>query len=434
MVSSKRLISATGYTTFVNSSFITSTVATHTAQIGQIQSAFQKLNSSIISRGSTYANTGVAHKAGFIAENWHTETYNIDAIIKKSSTQATTEGSTARASADVSFDSNQSASMKYYKDARSSANAQLNPEYGDQSRVVPSDQCVDAKIHLKNSAHKDRMVGRAAAAKHNENVSSKVTDRLANGKGIESTPLSKDQAHEMARSIEADEHGKITVDQDKLTEVYKETGVTKKVNKAIVKEKIAGIGISTAIGLATGFTIGFITTLAQTGINPSSIKYALISGTKASVESGTIAAVSSTLGVTIGSVASKALADSIITRLGENVAEATMKKISDMCNLGVVGAITIVALSEYEFVKLKHMGFSTKESLIRTGKSAALSASILVLSTVAQGIWGGPAGMVVSIVAGVIMTGVTIGTIIRDKHLMEQITLYTIKISQPNYA
>ena len=434
MVSNRRPISATGYTTYVNSSFISPTISTHTSQIGQIQVAFQNLKDSIIGRGSVYANNSIASRAGFMAENWHTETYNIDAVIQKSPTRATTEGSTARASADVSFDGDKFASMKYYKDAQSSAKAQSNPEYGDLYRVVSSDQFEEARDYLMKSAKHDRMVGREEAAKHKEYVASKITDRISDNKGVESTPLSKEQAHDLGKSVQTDEGGKITVDQEIIEKVYKKTGVKQKVSKAIVKEKIAGIGIATAIGLATGFTIGFIATLAQSGINPSSIKYALISGAKASAESGAVSAVSSTLGVSIGSVASKALADSIITRLGVGVAETTLKKISDMCNLGVVGAITIVALSVYEFVKLKHMGFSTKESLIRTGKSAALSASILVLSVVAQGIWGGPAGVVVSVVAGIIMTGVTIITIIHDKQLMEQITMHTIRLSQPIYA
>ena len=434
MVSSRRLISATGHTTIANSSLITSTVTSRISQIGQVQDAFLKLNNSIIERGITYVNNDIAHRAGFLAENWHAETYNLDAVIQKSPTRAYAEGSTARASADVSFDGNKAASMKYYKDASSSANAQSKPEYGEQYRVVPSDQVNDAQTHLRKSAYRNRLVGRDEAAQHKENVASKLVDRISDGDGVASTPLSKEQAHDLAQAIKNDEHGTIAVKQHELNEVYEDTGVSQKVKKAIVNEKIAGIGIATAIGLATGFTIGFIITLAQSGINPNTIKYALISGTKASLEGGAISLVSSTLGITLGSAASQPLTTSILAGLGENVGKEAMRKIADMCNWGVVGAITITALSVYEFVKLKHMGFSTKEALIRTGKSAAISIAILVLSTIAQGIWGGPAGAVVSIVSGVVLTGATIITIVHDKRLIEQITLHTIRLSQPNFA
>lgn len=102
-----------------------------------------------------------------------------------------------------------------------------------------------------------------------------------------------------------------------------------------------------------------------------------------------------------------------------------------MCAMGVVGTLTIVISTVYQFVKLKMSGFSTKDSLIRVGKSAALSLSMLALSIIAQGIWGGPAGIIVSITSGIIVTGVSIGCILGDKKIRRKVHLYLIELSYP---
>lgn len=201
-----------------------------------------------------------------------------------------------------------------------------------------------------------------------------------------------------------------------------------KTNKArVIRNELSGIGLAAAIGLGTGFTIGFITALAQTGMNPDSIKYAFVNGAKAGGESASLATGSAILGRTIGAVASKALRDTILTHMSGNIAGNMMENLAQMCNIGVVGSLTIIALSVYQFARLKQMGYSTKESLLRTGKSAALSASILILSIVAQGIWGGQIGIVISLVAGVIVTGYTLGKTIHNRKIFEQIMLYTIR-------
>lgn len=105
-----------------------------------------------------------------------------------------------------------------------------------------------------------------------------------------------------------------------------------------------------------------------------------------------------------------------------------------MVNIGVVGSLTVIAFSIYEFAKLKRMGYSTKESLIRVGKSAALSLALITLSIVAQGIWTGPAGTVVSIAAGIVVTGVSLTKIIIDKETSKRITHYTIDLTRPSFV
>ncbi len=75
-----------------------------------------------------------------MAENFVAESYNIDAVIKKSSDRATVPQGHDKNSPDIVYDhGRQKASLKFYQDAEASAKAQSDPDYGNQARIVPSD-------------------------------------------------------------------------------------------------------------------------------------------------------------------------------------------------------------------------------------------------------------------------------------------------------
>lgn len=202
--------------------------------------------------------------------------------------------------------------------------------------------------------------------------------------------------------------------------------------KRVLNEKLTGLGVAVAIGLGTGFAIGFIVSLAQNGINSNSIKYAFISGAKQGVSSAGMAVGGYAIGSTVGATAGKALTECVKTWIGTNAAEETLKKISEVCNMGAAGALITVAFSVYEFAKLKCAGYTTKECLLRTGKSAALSFSVLIISMVA--VWAGCPGIAASIVAGVIMTGYSVMKIYHDKRVSKEVTFYFIELCRPVLA
>lgn len=200
----------------------------------------------------------------------------------------------------------------------------------------------------------------------------------------------------------------------------------------IIKNEILGLGIVTAVGFATGFTISFVSTLAQTGINPGCIKNALISGAKAGGES----ALFSLGGYVAGRIISP-LITGIISKVGGNIAQSTMANIVGLCNMAVVGTLTIVAVSVVQFKRLKQMGFSTQESLLRTGKNAALSFSLLLLSVAVTAYFGPHAGVAVSVVSVTVIAGYTVIKAIKDiknRKLSENLSLYVIELSQPKFA
>ena len=200
-------------------------------------------------------------------------------------------------------------------------------------------------------------------------------------------------------------------------------------SKRVFKNELKGLGLAVAIGAGVGLTIGFITTLAQSGITPDTLKLAAFEGVKSGLESGAISAVGYGIGRTIGEVATHAVSGVL-----ENIGVTITENVSKMVNMGVVGALTIAVFSTYQFVKLKIKGVATKEALIQTGKQALFSLSLLAVSIAAQGIWGGAAGIIVSVSIGIIMITYSVADAIHQRHFAEKIRIYTIEKCYPSFS
>lgn len=193
-------------------------------------------------------------------------------------------------------------------------------------------------------------------------------------------------------------------------------------SKRVFKNELKGLGLVVAIGFGVGLTIGFITTLAQSGITPDTLKLATIEGLKSGAESGILSAVGYGIGRTIGS--------GVLENAGITITE----NISKMVNMGVVGALTIVVFSTYQFIKLKLKGVATREALIQTGKQALFSLSLLAVSIAAQGIWGGAAGIIVSVSIGFIMITYYVTDAVYQRHFAEKIRIYAIEKCYPSFS
>lgn len=200
-------------------------------------------------------------------------------------------------------------------------------------------------------------------------------------------------------------------------------------SKRVFKNELKGLGLAVVIGSAAGLTIGFITTLAQSGITPDTLKLATIEGIKSGAESGILSAAGYGIGRTIGEVASQAISGVL-----ENAGITITENISKMVNMGVVGALTIVVFSTYQFIKLKLKGVATREALIQTGKQALFSLSLLAVSIAAQGIWGVAAGIIVSVSIGVIMIAYSVADTVHQRHFAEKIRIYTIEKCYPSFS
>jgi hypothetical protein len=172
---------------------------------------------------------------GFIAEYWHADTFNIDAALNDSEHKMTILRSNEMGSADVVSNSGDRYSMKYYATGIDSAKQQAvnitqayhkylaksNSEhpisfeeykakygftndfdavYEGQGRVIPTDQLNDAIAFLKRQIAEEQARGghRTELLKDYVETFQKLTDRIKDSNGVESIPLTKEEAKAIA--------------------------------------------------------------------------------------------------------------------------------------------------------------------------------------------------------------------------------------------
>lgn len=261
---------------------------------------------------------------------------------------------------------------------------------------------------------------RGAEGHHQKNVADHP-DQQADPDNIK---FYKDRQEHLEKGHDGNWQNESDADPIDKNEMLKKTN-----SKRVRRNELHGLGIAVAIGVGVGMTIGFVTTLAQSGITPDSLKHALAEGAKGGIESGILSGVGYGIGRTIGEVASNAVAG-VLENLGVTITD----NISKMINTGVIGALTIVVFSAYQFIKLKCHGIATKEALIQTGKQALFSLSLLAVSIAAQGIWGGAAGIIVSVSIGIIMITYSVADSVHQRHFAEKVRVYTIQKYYPQFS
>ncbi len=166
---------------------------------------------------------------GDIAEFWHSDTFNIKAAVNDSDSRAFVDRSHDFASTDVSSNFGNRYGLKFYSDGQSSAKAQAtsvfqrfkeyqasggkdsidkflkdrgysdvdsvlnDPIYAGQIRVIPRDQLEEATKWLNEMIAKESSRRPEQMYRYEETLKM-LTDRLKDSDGVESIPLSKDEA------------------------------------------------------------------------------------------------------------------------------------------------------------------------------------------------------------------------------------------------
>ena len=179
---------------------------------------------------------------GDIAEFWHSDTFNIDAVVKGSKSHTYVDRSHDFASADVTSNFGQDFGLKYYKTGMDSAKQQAksvferfkeyqvqggkdtideflskrgyddiesvlsDPIYSGQIRVIPKDQLVEATEWLNRKIISEGCIRPEQVERYKETLKM-LRDKIEDGKGIESVALTKEQAEELARLAK---EGKVT--------------------------------------------------------------------------------------------------------------------------------------------------------------------------------------------------------------------------------
>ena len=189
-------------------------------------------------------NKSAAILKGNLAETWHGFTYNTNAALEGSSSRVNVEEKNSFASVDISSDF-ADYSLKYYADGPKSAKEQATtfferfnaskeddfykflrarkyaeldeymhkPIYEGQKRLVPSDQLEEAKKWLREKIEKEE-ANRPELAQHYRDTLDMLCDRIDNGEGIQSKPLSKARAEELTRLAK---EGKIDAEMLNMT-------------------------------------------------------------------------------------------------------------------------------------------------------------------------------------------------------------------------
>ena len=201
--------------------------------IASVANAINQLKQDINSSMGTAR--GIAQEAGFVAERWTADTFNINAALNGSEEQAYVVGSTDFGSVDVETTYGEKASLKYYKSGSGSAGAQAkslldaykkycnktdNPEsfeafledrgikngerkdlysaiYEGQTRIIPSGQMDKAVKFLKGKISEKEITDPQNASLRSstyEETLFKLKDRLQAPDGTESIPLTYDEA------------------------------------------------------------------------------------------------------------------------------------------------------------------------------------------------------------------------------------------------
>lgn len=196
----------------------------------------------------------------------------------------------------------------------------------------------------------------------------------------------------------------------------------------VLKNELTGIGLAAAIGMGVGLTIGVVTTLAKQGVSAQALVQGVEVGMKTGIESSALAVVNHLVVRGIQEVATTALVQSGVEKFGFVLTENLIK----VCNMAVIGTVSSIVFSTWVFIKLKWRGERTQKALQQSGKTLGISLGMLFISLISQSIWGGHAGIIVSISVGF---AIIIYQFIKMKinvFFQEKLNHYTIHLLKPN--
>ena len=339
---------------------------------------------------------------GFIAEYWHADTFNIDAALNGSASNAVIERSNDMGSVDVSTNFGSNYSMKYYATGVDSARQQatnviqayhkylkrsktatpmtfeeyiakngypnemqelLKSVYNGQGRVIPTEQLQDAITFLKEQISKEEAKGRTHRLTLFETYKEtlqNLTDRIKDGNGVESRPLTKEEAEAIAALCKLGE--------------FKSEDFGFSLNELITTEYLL------QQALQAGFTSAMITLVMQMGPEIYKAIDYLIKNGEIDVEqlksSGLKALSASAEGFLRGSISASLTIACKAGKLGVGFKNVTP---------GMVGAVTVIVLDTMKnSCHVACAKMTTREMGTQLTKEILISSASLAGGTVGQ--------------------------------------------------
>ena len=152
-------------------------------------------------------NLNVEQLKGFVAEEWHSGTFNIDAIQKQSEHRAWTLQENGYASVDIQTNFGKEYSSKYSNTAKESENMQAildretrSPKYHNQERLIANEQLDEAKTIAKQREIRNILTRPEVSESHKE-TSQHLVGKISDDEGVESKPLSIKESKQIAKEI-----------------------------------------------------------------------------------------------------------------------------------------------------------------------------------------------------------------------------------------
>lgn len=192
------------------------TIALQNVHIQEINDAIEKLANSI--NEHPHKNLNVEQFKGFVAEEWHAGTFNIDALRKGSEHRAWTLQDNGYGSVDISTNFGKEYSLKYSNTAKDAENMQaaLNgdtnaPKYQGQERLVAGEQVEEAKAWAHRRGLKDFQTRPDVSKSHME-TERHLVGKISDGEGVESKELSIKDSKKIAKEakgggVDLEKHG-----------------------------------------------------------------------------------------------------------------------------------------------------------------------------------------------------------------------------------
>lgn len=189
-------------------------------------------------------------------------------------------------------------------------------------------------------------------------------------------------------------------------------------NRRVLINELKGASISAAIGFGIMFTISAIMELAKVGIASTEMEELIGHSIKEGIGGGAISMVSYGVG-------------RVTSLIIQNYGVDLLTKMGELVNFAAIGIVSIILVSTYQLIKMKMNGVETSVAFKEVGKQVLFSISVLAVSIIAQGVYGGHAGIIVSTSVGVVVLMVGVINTIHQRKLETQIKEYAIEKYRP---
>lgn len=384
-----------------------------TEQIGHMISEIKQANSILGNVSATAQNSAI--KGGFAAETFHSESFNLDAILKDKDVRAFTDGfeKTPLQRNDqvhdivVMKDGKQvlGAQLKYFKDAdatqkafRSSKNGVHHYDNSDLF-VGPSDQIEGIKASAQKAALKNQQT-RPEVSRAAEKVRDNVAGQL-DVDGVQSTPLSKREAEQLGSST-------------KTGKEFHENMQNGYLNKATIQQSMRAAGSAAVITAVTAGCINSFQCIKQVRDGEITAEQAALRILRDTVIAAGDSALKAGAATASVSMAARALPELFSGSAFQN----------SLARGGVAGA-AICAVDAVQCIVLFAAGKMTLEELeTRTGKNVFQTSAAVVGASVGAsiGALGGPVGALVGSLVGGMITSLAMN-IALDNHVEKNFRL-----------